>query len=136
PGARNRMKSSEEILSQEFASIPDAIAAHAGERPDAAALILSDEVMDFGTLFGLMLRVAYSLQRDGIAPQSTIAVCAQTSLNYAVLLLGSVMAGVTIVPLVTTSTPATLSSMVSDAEAKLLFVDDAARAQLAGEEID
>jgi long-chain acyl-CoA synthetase len=129
------MKSSEEILSQGFASIADAIAAHARERPHAAALILGNEVMNFGTLYPLMQRVAYSLQRDGIDPQSTIAVCAQTSLNYAVVLLGAAMAGVTIAPLVTTSTPSTLSTMVSDADAKLFFVDGAARAALAGCEI-
>lgn len=129
------MKSSDEILSQGFASIADAIAAHALERPYAPALVLGDETMDYGTLYALMQRVVSALQRDGIAPQSTIAICAQTSLSYIVVLLGAVMAGVIVVPLVSSSTPSTLATMVADAEAKLLFVDSAAREALSSEAI-
>ena len=124
------MKASAEILNQEFASLADAIGAHAVERPQDIALILGEETMNYGTLYSLMRRVAYSLQREGIAPQSTIAICAQTSLNYAVVLLGAVMVGVTIAPLVTTSTPETLATMVFDADAKLLFVDGVSRRAL------
>ncbi len=91
--------------------------------------------MDYGTLYALMQRVVSALQRDGITPQSTIAICAQTSLNYTVVLLGAVMAGVIVVPLVSTSTSSTLATMVADAEAKLLFVDSAARQALASESI-
>lgn len=129
------MRSSIEVLSQQFASIPNAIAAHAAERPGAAAIAVGDETIDFGTLYGLMHRVASSLQRDGVTPQSTIAICAQTSLNYAVVFLGAVMAGVIVAPLVSTSTPATVASMVSDAEATILFVDEAAREALDGQPI-
>ena len=129
------MKSAEEILGEEFASITDAIAAHAAERPKAAALILGEEIMDYEALYSLMRRVAVSLQRDGLGPQSTLAICAQSSLNYAVVFLGAVMAGVAVAPLVTTSTPATLAMMIADADAKLLFVDVEARASLAGQRI-
>lgn len=124
------MKASAEILSQEFASLADAIGAHAAERPQDIALILGEETMDYGTLYSLMQRVACSLQQEGIVPQSTIAICAQTSLNYAIVLLGAVMIGATVAPLVTTSTPETLATMISDADAKLLFVDEAARRAL------
>ncbi|MBR0987999.1 class I adenylate-forming enzyme family protein [Bradyrhizobium liaoningense] len=124
------MKASVEILNQEFASLADAIGAHAVERPEAIALMLGEETVDYGTLYSLMQRVAYSLQREGVVPQSTIAICAQTSLNYAVVLLGAVMMGVTVAPLVVTSTPETLATMISDADAKLLFVDGASRSAL------
>ena len=124
------MKASAEILNQEFASLADAIGAHAVERPEAIALMLGEETVDYGTLYSLMQRVAYSLQREGVVPQSTIAICAQTSLNYAVVLLGAVMMGVTVAPLVVTSTPETLATMISDADAKLLFVDGASRSAL------
>ncbi|WP_375304509.1 AMP-binding protein [Bradyrhizobium sp. A11] len=124
------MKASAEILSLEFASLADAIGAHAVERPQDIALILGEEMMDYGTLYSLMQRVACSLQREGVVPQSTIAICAQTSLNYALVLLGAVMMGAIVAPLVTTSTPETLATMVSDADAKLLFVDGASRRAL------
>ena len=79
--------------------------------------------MDFATLNERMDRVSAALQRDGVAAGSVVAICSQTSLDYAVLLLGAIRAGVVFAPLVTVAMPETLAVMIADSDAKLLFVD-------------
>jgi long-chain acyl-CoA synthetase len=116
----------DELLNLPFATIADAIAAHADERPRATALVINDQRMDFATLNDRMDRVSAALQRDGLVAGSVVAVCAQSSIDYAVLLLGATRVGVVVAPLVTSATPETLAAMIADAGAKLLFVDSSA----------
>jgi long-chain acyl-CoA synthetase len=113
----------DELLNLPFVTIADAIAAHAKERPQATALVLNDRRMDFATLNEQMDRVSAALQRDGLVAGSVVAICAQSSIDYAVLLLGATRVGVVFAPLVTGATPETLVAMIADADAKLLFVD-------------
>jgi acyl-CoA synthetase (AMP-forming)/AMP-acid ligase II len=117
------MMTADEILNLPFASIADAIAAHAREHPGATALVLDDQRMDFATLDERMDRVSASLQRDGLVAGSVVAICSQSSLDYAVLLLGAIRVGVVFAPLVAGAMPETLAAMIADADAKLLFVD-------------
>jgi acyl-CoA synthetase (AMP-forming)/AMP-acid ligase II len=72
-----------------------------------------------------MDRVAASLDRDGVAAGEVISICAGTSLDYAVLFLGSLRAGVAVAPLAPSSTPESLVNMARDAGARLFFVDRA-----------
>ncbi len=120
----------DELLNLPFATIADAIAAHANERPRATALVLNDQRMDFATLNERMDRVSAALQRDGLVAGSVVAVCAQSSIDYAVLLLGATRVGVVVAPLVTGATPETLDAMIADADAKLLFVDSSSADRL------
>lgn len=113
----------DEILNLPFASIADAIGAHARERPDATALVLNDQRMDFATLDERVDRVSASLQRDGLVAGSVAAICSQSSLDYAALLLGAIRVGVVFAPLVAGAMPETLAAMIADGDAKLLFVD-------------
>src|SRR5882757_7034466 len=117
------MMTADEILNLPFASIADAIAAHAREHPGATALVLNDGRMDFATLDERIDRVSASLQRDGLVAGSVVAICSQSSLDYAVLLLGAIRVGVVFAPLVASAMPETLAAMIADADAKLLFVD-------------
>ena len=86
--------------------------------------------MDFATLNERMDRVSAALQRDGLVAGSVVAVCAQSSIDYAVLLLGATRVGVVVAPLVTGATPETLDAMIADADAKLLFVDSSSADRL------
>ena len=63
-------------------------------------------------------------------PGDAIALCAAPSTRYATLFLGALRAGVVVAPLAPSVTPASFASMLDDAEAQLLFVDDSARAAL------
>jgi acyl-CoA synthetase (AMP-forming)/AMP-acid ligase II len=97
---------------------------HAAARPDHAALIQDGRVLGYAELDGLMDRVAASLQRDGVKPREAIAICAGTSPEYAAVFLGCLRAGVAVAPLAPSSSPDSLLTMIADAGARKLFLDD------------
>ncbi|MEO8937762.1 MAG: class I adenylate-forming enzyme family protein [Burkholderiaceae bacterium] len=115
-----------------FQVIADRVRDHARERPDHVALMQGDDVLDYAALDGLMDRIAASLQRDGLRPDDAIAICASTSVRYAALYLGALRAGIVVAPLASSVTTASFASMLDDAQAALLFVDEAAAAVLGG----
>ena len=120
-----------EILGRDFGVVTDLIRTHAAQRPSNAALLQDDRRLDYGELDALMDRVAAALQRDGVRPRSAIAICAANSIEYAVVFLGALRAGVVVAPLSPSSTAASLANMVADAEASHLYLDGAAAEALA-----
>lgn len=119
------------LLDNEFGTIPDLVRHHAQTQPDHAALIQDARHISYAQLDALMDRVAASLQRDGLVPQDCIAICAATCIEYAVVFLGALRAGVTVAPLAPSSTADSLAAMTADCGAKLLFLDRAAAAVMA-----
>jgi acyl-CoA synthetase (AMP-forming)/AMP-acid ligase II len=111
------------------------IHAQALERPDQIALIQDERQVHYGDLGRLMDRVAAALQRDGVKPQDSIAICANTSIEYVVVFMGALRAGVAVAPLAPSSTPESLATMAADAGAKLFFRDAAVAQALAGQAI-
>ena len=106
-----------------FRDLPAMVAAVAARAPDAPALIDGDRRLDYAGLDALMDRVAAALQRDSVAPQEVIAICAGASLEYVALFLGALRAGVAVAPLAPGSTPQQLRAMIADAGAGRVFVD-------------
>ncbi len=115
-----------DILSRDFGDLPELIRTRAAERPSSTALLDDERRLSYAKLDILMDRVAAALQRDGVRPRESIAICAANSIEYAVVFLGALRAGVVVAPLSPSSTAATLSKMVADAQASHLFVDAAA----------
>ncbi|HEX6242419.1 MAG TPA: class I adenylate-forming enzyme family protein, partial [Polyangiales bacterium] len=113
----------EALLEQPFASIPDLIASHARERPTHPALLQDDRSLDFASLDQRMDRVAAALQRDGLRPGQCIAICSLNSIEYAAVYVGALRAGVVVAPLPPSATAESLALMLSDCDARLLFVD-------------
>ena len=111
------------MLEQAFGTIADLIHAHAERDPRHTALEQDGRALDYAALDRLMDRVAAALQRDGLRPGDAIAICAGTSIDYAVLFLGALRAGVAVAPLAPSATPESLAAMVQDAGAKRLFLD-------------
>jgi acyl-CoA synthetase (AMP-forming)/AMP-acid ligase II len=111
------------LMTQEFTTASDLIHALAREQPQAPALRQDGRSLSYGELDALMDRVAAALQRDGFQPLDTISICAGTSIEYAVVFLGSLRAGVTVAPLAPSSTAQSLAGMIANAEARLLFLD-------------
>jgi acyl-CoA synthetase (AMP-forming)/AMP-acid ligase II len=109
-----------------FRPIAELVREHARAAPRRPALVDAATTLDYGDLDAIMDRVAASLQRDGIAPGETIAICALNSTRYAALFLGALRAGVVVAPLAASVTPASFRSMLADAEARILFVDASA----------
>ena len=108
---------------QPFADLPALVAQHARTRPQALALVLGERRLSYAAFDALIDRVAASLQRDGLAAQQTIAVCAGTSVAYLAVFLGALRAGLAVAPLAPSATVAQLLDMASDAGAQRFFID-------------
>src|SRR5436305_5470965 len=113
----------EDTLEQDFGLIPELVRYHAQEAPQRIALIDETRQVTYGEFDALCDRVAATLQRDGLAPQSAIAVCALSSIEYASLFLGALRAGIAVSPLAPSSTPESLAVMVADCGSPLIFFD-------------
>jgi long-chain acyl-CoA synthetase len=85
--------------------------------------------------FGEMLRqirsIAVNLQQHGIEPGDRVALIGENHPNWALAYLGTIFAGVVIVPLDPHGELETLTNFVEDSEAMIAFIDDAQVARLA-----
>ncbi|HJV87672.1 MAG TPA: class I adenylate-forming enzyme family protein [Noviherbaspirillum sp.] len=113
----------EPVLEESFSTIPHLIRLHAAADPARTALVQDGQSVSYAELDAMMDRVAAALQREGVQPREAIAICATTSIPYAAVFLGSLRAGVAVAPLAPSSSPQSLVSMATDADARLLFVD-------------
>ena len=100
----------------------------AAARPRRGGGVRGPPCVDWGQLDTMMDRVAASLQRDGVAPNQSIAICAANSLEYAAVFLGALRAGVVVAPMPTGALASQLAGMTADSGARHLFVDAAAPA--------
>ena len=111
------------MLASDFATLPDLIRAHATERGDKPAIIFGDRAVTYAELDRSMDRIAYSLQRDGVAQGQAIAILGPNMLEYALVFLGTLRAGCVVAPLAPSATPGQLAAMVEDCAAPILFHD-------------
>ena len=111
------------LAQQPFMSVPELIRMSASSNPRSQALIQDDLVLDYGELETALDRVAASLQRDGLGAGDIISICAASSINYALVFLGALRAGVVPAPLAPSATPESIADMIADAGARHLFVD-------------
>ncbi|UAW99691.1 acyl--CoA ligase [Halopseudomonas nanhaiensis] len=119
-------------LDTPFTTLPSLIGLHARERADHPALVQDGRVINYRELDRLVDQVAAALQRDGVQPGESVAICSANSIPYAVLFLGALRAGVIVAPLAPSSTPESLLTMLKDSAAKLFFVDQASDQALEG----
>ena len=120
-----------DILAQEFGTLPELIRVHAARAPRHAALVQDGRTLDYGELDALMDRVTATLQRDSVKPGDAIAICSANSIEYAVVFLGALRAGIAVALLAPSTTAGSLAAMVADASARHLFLDEAAATTIA-----
>jgi long-chain acyl-CoA synthetase len=125
------MMTSTELLTRDFATLGTLLAAHAQERAGQLAMIEGDRRLTYAALDVLVDRVAAALQRDAIAQRGCIAICAASSIEYGVVFLGALRAGIAVSPLAPSSTAEQLLVMLADCGADLLFLDAGAWKTLA-----
>jgi acyl-CoA synthetase (AMP-forming)/AMP-acid ligase II len=113
----------EELVAAPFGTIPELVHRHASERPDHPALVQGGERLDYATLDMLVDRVACALQRDGLAPRESIALCAANRIEYLLVFLGALRAGIVPALIAPGVTPQAIAAMVADAGARLFFLD-------------
>ena len=106
-----------------FRAISDLVREHAVVRPGQCALMQGERSVTWAQVDAMADRVAASLQRDGVEPTQSIAICGVNSLEYAALFIGALRAGVAVAPLPLGSQPAQLAGMVADSGARHFFVD-------------
>lgn len=109
----------------DFETLTQRIRLHARRAPLQAALVQDARTLDYAGLDRLMDRIAAALQRDGLRPGDAIAVCAGMSIEYAAVFLGALRAGVVVAPLVPGAGADSLRRMLRDAQARLVFADEA-----------
>ena len=118
------------IAQRPFGTIAALIREHARHDPSHRALVQDDQEVSYAALDAAMDRVAAALQRDGLGAGDAVAICASTSLAYAITYLGALRAGIVVAPLAPSSTADSLEGMVHDAGARLLFTDSGVAALL------
>jgi long-chain acyl-CoA synthetase len=106
-----------------FRAISDLVREHAAARPQRLALVQGERSVTWAQLDAMADRVAASLQRDGVQPTQSIAICGLNSLEYAAIFIGALRAGAAVAPLPLGSQPAQLAGMVTDSGARHFFVD-------------
>ena len=122
------MDSAANLIEQDFGTISALIARHARDLPDQIALrsTLGDQAVSAITYQELdrqMTCVVHSLRRDKVQAGQCIAICAASSIEYAVVFLGALRAGVAVAPLPPSATGESLARMIADADAQIIFVD-------------
>lgn len=107
-----------------FRAIPDLLQEHAQRQPQRPALRQGGRTLRWGELGAAIDRVAATLQRAGVQPRQSIAICGANSIAYAVLFLGGLRAGAAVAPLPSGALPGQLAGMVADSGARFFFTDD------------
>ncbi|MDP3761039.1 MAG: class I adenylate-forming enzyme family protein [Ramlibacter sp.] len=111
------------LASPPFRAIADLVREHARNRPHQRALVQGERRVTWAQVDAMADRVAASLQRDGVKPRQSIAICSANSLEYVAVFLGALRAGVAAAPLAIQSSPAQLAGMLADSGASHFFVD-------------
>jgi long-chain acyl-CoA synthetase len=119
-----------------FMPLPERLRVLASAQPAARAIQDPDRTLTYAELDCQMDRVAAALQRDGVLPGQAIAVCAASCVDYVVLFLGALRAGVVVAPLAPSVTPDTLGAMLHDAQAQHLWVDASTQALVPAQPTD
>lgn len=112
-----------DLLSSDFATLPDLIRAHAQERGDKVALAEAGGEIDYAALDALMDRIAAALQRDGIRPGDAVAIVGAASIDYAAVFLGALRAGCVATPIAPSATGDAIVAMIADCNAPITFID-------------
>ena len=115
-----------------FRALPNLIRENALAHPGHLAVRQGAARMTWQQLDRAAARVAATLQRHGVQPRESIAICGANSIPYLALFLGGVRAGLAVAPLPTGATAEQLAGMVRDAGARFFFTDGAVPAFDAG----
>ncbi|RYX96416.1 MAG: 4-coumarate--CoA ligase [Comamonadaceae bacterium] len=110
-------------IEQPFGLIADLIHLHATQAPERLALVDGKDAVTYAQLDATMDRFAATLQQHGLKPGDAIAICASMSAAYASVFLGALRAGCVVAPLAPGSTPDSLSRMILDSGARVIFAD-------------
>lgn len=119
-------------LDQPFGHLADLINAHAVNQPNRIALDDGEEKLSWAETAALVNRIAAQLQADGLKKGQAVAILGTTTIRYALVYLGAIVAGGCAAPLTTSATPKQLANMARDSGAMHWFIDGPKRAEMRG----
>jgi long-chain acyl-CoA synthetase len=99
------------------------IEGHARARPHDVVFRVDDRLLDWKTLQAHVVDVAQSLLREGLTPGDRVAILGAPSLAYIECLFGALAARACVVPLPVSASMETLEALLSDCDARVLFLD-------------
>jgi acyl-CoA synthetase (AMP-forming)/AMP-acid ligase II len=82
-----------------FATVPDALAAHAAQRPAGLVLSAGDEQLSYGELAELVRAMASNLAGLGVRSGDRVAILGSNSIEWVVAFLATLELGAVVVPL-------------------------------------
>jgi len=112
-------------------TLPAFIAEHlSAPRPEALAERHGDRTVSLSSteVHGRASALAHALRARGVGRGDRVALLANNAVNWLVADFGILYAGAVVVPMFATTADDQVAFILADSEAKLLFVDDAARA--------
>src|SRR3546814_16226159 len=119
---------SADLLASDFATLPDLVRAHAGERPDAVAAADPVRRLSWSELDRMVDRIAARLQQDGFAKGDRTAIVGLNSVEQVAAILGTLRPG-GVAGLVTNSaTGPQMAALIVHTGAAHLFLDAPAAA--------
>jgi acyl-CoA synthetase (AMP-forming)/AMP-acid ligase II len=113
-----------DLVQQPFGLLTDLIDFHAKDQPEKIALIDGQRTINFFNLNKKINQFANRLVEEQIPTQSVVAICALNSIEYVIAFFGALKAGMAIALLAPSSSPSSITSMLNNAQAKFIFIDE------------
>ena len=129
------MTSATDLLASDFTTLPDLVAAHAAERPDAIAVADPDVRLTWRDLDEHASRIAARLQADGVGEGEATAIAGLNSAAQVAVIIGTLRAGAVAGLVTNSATGEQMAAMIRDTGARYLFCDAKAAGDLAGHDI-
>ena len=120
-----------QYLKRPYGELAWLINAHAANQPDRIALDDGEERLTWAETAALVNRIAAQLQAEGLQKGQAVSILGTTTIRYALVYLGAIVAGGCAAPLTTSATPQQLAAMMTDSGARHLFIDHIKRSELA-----
>ena len=118
---------SDKLPAAEFAAVPDLVRRNARVHPSHLAVLQDDargvRRLEYAALDQLADRIAAALQRRGVQPRETVAVCAGNCIEYVALFVGVLRAGACLAALPASATTESLEQMRADSGARVHITD-------------
>ncbi|MCG8351746.1 MAG: amino acid adenylation domain-containing protein [Chloroflexales bacterium] len=112
--------------------VHELFAAQAERQPAAIAITWAGEHVSYAELNRRANQLAHYLRRQGVGPETLVAICADRSIEVIVAVLGVLKAGGTYVPLDPSYPVERLAFMLDDAQPAALITTDATAQRLSG----
>jgi long-chain acyl-CoA synthetase len=132
---RGVMTSADELLARDFATLPDLVRAQAAARGDAVAVADAAGRFSWQELDAYADRIAARLQSDGLTMGERVAIAGINAREQVAVIIGTLRAGACAGLVTNSATGEQMAAMVRDTGAAHLFLDRAAAASLAGQDV-